>query len=147
MGRRGGARAALAAAAALAALAGLGAGAPPPAAGWEELGGGVGGTAAEAVEAAAAWAVGELRGACDFCAPGERARHRGLELAGVPRARARPMQFARGRLLRLELRLEEPGEPGLPTTREVVVFEEGAGSGSGPPRYLGLSLQEPLFQE
>ena len=75
------------------------------------------------------------------------ARHLGLELAGVPRARARPMQFARGRLLRLELRLEEPGEPGLPTTREVVVFEEGAGSGSGPPRYLGLSLQEPLFQE
>ena len=150
MGRRGSAGAALAATAVLAALAALtslGAGASPPAADWEELGSGAGGVAAEAVEAAAAWAVGELRGACDFCAPGERARHRGLTLVGVPRARARPMQLARGRLIRLELRLEEPGEPGLPTTREVVVFEEGAGSASGPPRYLGLSLQEPIFQE
>tara|TARA_B100000609_G_scaffold175873_1_gene153433 strand:- start:704 stop:877 length:174 start_codon:yes stop_codon:yes gene_type:complete len=57
------------------------------------------------------------------------------------------MQFARGRLIRLELRLEDPGEPGLATTAEVVIFEGGADSGPGPPGYLGLSLQEPLFAE
>ena len=144
MARRGGALAGAAALAALVALAGRGAGAAPPAAGWEELGGGAGGAAAGA---AAAWAVGELRGACDFCPPGPRARYRGLEIVGVLRARVRLMQFARGRLIRLELRLEDPGEPGLATTAEVVIFEGGADSGPGPPGYLGLSLQEPLFAE
>ena len=94
--------------------------------------------------AAAAWAAAELGRACEFCGEEDARRHRGLALAGVARARERPMQFARGRLLRLDLRLEYPAASGVGEVgAEVVVFEE-----AGPPaRFLGYSLRDPLFAE